>query len=76
MRQHRTKHLAGTLSDLTNITPAAGHDAHRASPASSFTGPGADIKVALPLRRYHGEYPLPGMMLFSNSSKLAALSPN
>jgi hypothetical protein len=30
MRQHGTKHLADTLSDLAGIAPASGHDAHRA----------------------------------------------
>lgn len=76
MRQDRAKHLTGTLSDLTSITPAAGHDTHSPSPASPLTRPEADIKMPLLLRRYHGEYPLPGMMLFSSSTKLTALSPN
>jgi len=76
MLQHRPQHLAGTLCDLTSITAAPGHHADRASPAGPFTGPAAGIKMPALLRRYHGEYPLPGMMLFNNSSKLAALSPN
>lgn len=38
--------------------------------------PAADIKMPALLRRYHGEYTLPGMMLFNKSSKLAALRPN
>jgi hypothetical protein len=76
MRQDRTKHVAGTLSNLASIIPAAGHDAHRTCPASPLTWPGAGIKVPLLLRRYHGEYPLPGMILPSSSPKLTALSPN
>jgi hypothetical protein len=76
MRQHRAKHLAGTLSDPISIAPAAGHDPYRACPAGLLTWPRADIEMSLLLRRYHGEYPLPGMMLNSRSSKLAARNPN
>jgi hypothetical protein len=76
MLQHRTQHLAGTLCDPTSITAALTHDADRASPARPFTGPTADIKMPALLRRYHGEYPLPGMMLLNKSSKLADLRPN
>jgi hypothetical protein len=76
MVQHRPQHLAGTLCDPTGITAAPSHDADCASPSGPFPGPAADFKMPALLRRYHGEYPLPGMMLFNKSSKLAALSPN